>query len=203
MLYDYYEKNMIEVGIDESGCGSFIFDLYVAAVILPHTDSNKLWADINDSKKLSSTRRKKLADYIKSVAIAYDICRISNKEIDKINILQARYKAYHNVLDNLNVRPNLILIDGNRFQSYTDKTGTQIQHICIIKGDTKYKSIAAASILAKVERDEAVLQIHKLYPMYGWDKNKGYGTKQHIDAINKYGVTEYHRLTYGICKNYI
>ena len=156
--------------------------------------------EINDSKKISEKKRLLLRDYIIENAIDYAILYIHRKEIDRINMRQSRLKAYNKIIDKLNVMPEKILMDGDIFDAYFDKNNEYVLHNCIIGGDSKYQSIAAASILAKCERDDYMKYIHELYPNYGWDNNSGYGTGQHMRAIQQYGLTPYHRRSYGICK---
>lgn len=201
----FYSDDKIEVGIDEAGCGSFIGPVVAAAVILPRKEleesEKKLFEKIRDSKKITSENvRHKLSDFIKDYALDYSISSVDHNEIDKINILQARFKVYKEVIDNLDITPDLILVDGNQFKPYINKNGDFTPFLCIEKGDNEYKSIAAASILAKVARDDYINKISTEFPEYNWDKNKGYGTKEHLEMIKKKGVTKYHRKTYGICK---
>jgi ribonuclease HII len=196
-MQTFYTSDKKEVGIDEAGCGAFCGPVVAAGVILPRKtpapDEQKLFDKIKDSKKITSEKvRKDLSDFIKNYAEDYFISNLDNNQIDKINILQARFKVYHEIIENL--EPELILIDGNQ---YKDIHG--IPYYCFEKGDSKYKSIAAASILAKVARDEYISSLSQYYPEFNWDKNKGYGTKDHLEAIKNYGLTPYHRKTYGIC----
>jgi ribonuclease HII len=190
LLKPYYHFNRhIEAGVDEAGCGCLAGPVFAAAVILPldfHDDR------IRDSKKLSEKARNILAEVIKEKSLAYAIEMIQAEEIDQINILNARIKAMHMALDNLHIRPEYIIVDGDRFYNYKETP-----HTCIVDGDTQYLSIASASILAKQARDKYMLKLHNIYPMYGWDHNKGYGTKQHMEAIDQYGVCEYHRKSYA------
>ena len=199
-MNNFFDKSSLEVGIDESGAGPLAGPLYAAGVILPtecpDDEYIDLWNMINDSKKVSPKKREMLYDYIKFVAIDYSIVSIDEKVIDDINILQARFKAYHKLIDELNIKPSLILMDGDKFKEYPG-----IPHKCILKGDTKYKNIAAASILAKVERDKYMIDLHEKYPLYLWNSNKGYGSKQHINAIKENGLTPYHRRSF--CKNFV
>jgi len=182
------DPNIIEVGIDESGCGCAAGDLFVSAVILPK-DYDNIY--INDSKKLSEKKREQLFDEIIKNVLDYSIIRISSETIDEINILNARILGYHKCLDELKLNYNLIAIDGNMFSQYKNK-----KHVCIVKGDEKYQNIAAASILAKVTRDRYMCKLHEEYPVYNWKNNKGYLTKFHIDTIKLKGITKYHRLTF-------
>ena len=190
MLKSYYQDEQIEAGCDEAGRGCYAGPVFAAAVILPNTFFHPL---LNDSKQLSAVQRDLLRPIIEKEAVAYATAMVSHEEIDKINILQASFKAMHLALDNLQVKPGLLLIDGNRFLSYQN-----ISHQCIIKGDGLYASIAAASVLAKTYRDEYMMKLHKEYPHYNWKQNKGYGTKEHRDAIEKYGLCSHHRLSFRI-----
>lgn len=186
-----YQTNGIEAGCDEAGRGCLAGPVVAAAVILPDDFKNDL---LTDSKQLSEKQREKLFPLIKEQALAYGVGIVSCKEIDKINILNASFLAMHRALDQItNYTPDLLLIDGNRFKPYQ-----QIKHECIIKGDGKYLSIAAASILAKVSRDHLMEELHLQYPVYGWDKNKGYPTKAHRAAIFEYGDTDYHRKSFKL-----
>ena len=199
-MKDFYDENELEVGIDEAGLGTLVGSAFSAAVILPPEcpdDSINLWNLINDSKKVKRNVRSQLAEYIKKIAVDYCVEEITKNEIEKKNILNARLDSYHRLLDNLILTPSLILIDGNRMQKYKD-----IPHICIIKGDAKYRNIAAASILAKDAKDKEILKLSQLYPEYEWGKNSGYLTSHHNSVIQKRGITEFHRKTFGICKNY-
>lgn len=206
MLKDYYKENELEIGMDESGAGPLMGSLYVAGVILPHKcpyeECKDYWEMLNDSKKLSDKKKDMLFDFIPEVAIDYSIVTITPEEVDRDNIWQSRVKGFHKVLDELSIKPTHIIVDGTAFKPYMDSEGNVIPHVCIKKGDTKYRSIAAASILAKVARDREVIELHNEYPEYNWLSNKGYGTKEHLDAIKEYGITEYHRKTYGICKEF-
>ena len=190
MLEPYYNFNKhIEAGVDEAGCGCLAGPVFAAAVILPF-DFND--ARIRDSKKLSEKARAKMADVIKTASLAFAIEMVQPDEIDKINILNARIKAMHMALDRLHITPQNVIVDGDKFHNYKD-----IPYTCIIDGDNLYYSIAAASILAKNARDNFMLKLHHVYPEYGWDHNKGYGTKQHLEAMHKFGVTSYHRKSYA------
>ena len=205
-LENYKEYNKIEVGIDEAGLGSVAGSFFVAAVILPKQCPDikdiKLWNSIKDSKKLSKKKRYILADYIKDICIDYAFLEVTNKQVDSSNILIARLASYHRVLDKLLIMPDSILIDGDKFEPYVNNDGIYIPHTCIIGGDNKYKSIAAASILAKTEKDNHIFKIDKEYPEYFWKNNNGYLTKIHNEKILKYGITPYHRKTFGICKQW-
>jgi ribonuclease HII len=190
MLQPYLYKTKIEAGVDEAGRGCYAGAVFAAAVILPKKFYHPL---LNDSKLLSEKSRDILRPIIEKESIAFAVGSVSNNEIDSINILQASFKAMHIAIENLLQLPNHLLIDGNRFNPY--KT---IAHTCIIKGDSLYASIAAASVLAKTYRDEHMLKLHKKYNYYGWDKNKGYGTLQHREAITKHGLCQYHRKSFNI-----
>ena len=188
MLKSCYKVDSIEVGIDESGYGSGIGDLYVAGVIFPKDYTNP---DINDSKKTSAQKREELVKTITTDAIEYHIVTISRDKIDKLNVYQARLVLFHQCIDMFSTKINHILVDGNSFLSYNG-----IKHTCIPKADAQYVSVAAASILAKTYRDEYVSQLHEKYPDYNWASNKGYLTKDHIKVIQEKGITEYHRKSF-------
>jgi len=189
LLKPYFHFNKhIEAGIDEAGCGCLAGPVFAAAVILPlDFDDGR----IRDSKKLSERTRTILAEVIKKESIAYGIEMIPTNVIDSINILNARIKAMHMALSRLHIKPEFIIIDGDKFIEYED-----IPYTCIIKGDNKFYSIAAASILAKNARDEFMKKLDMVYPNYDWKNNKGYGTKKHISAIYEFGITEHHRKSY-------
>jgi len=189
MLKSRYSDKYIEAGCDEAGRGCLAGPVFAAAVILPKDYENPL---LDDSKKLSDKVRYKLRIEIERVALAWAIGTYSPTEIDEVNILNASFLSMHRALDKLSIVPELLLIDGNRFIKYKS-----IPHECIIKGDGKYLSIAAASILAKTYRDDYMIKAHGKYPEYSWDKNKGYPTKQHKLAISKFGITSYHRKTFN------
>ena len=190
MLKPYLQEERIEAGCDEAGRGCLAGPVYAAAVILPQDFSNDL---LNDSKKLSEKQRYQLREVIKREALAWAVGVVSADEIDKINILRASILAMHRAVTQLKIRLQHLLIDGNRFSPYTD-----IPHTTVVKGDATYMSIAAASILAKTYRDDFMLEIHKQYPQYHWDSNKGYPAPIHREAIRKYGTTPYHRLTFQL-----
>jgi len=190
MLKAFFDKVLVEAGCDEAGRGCLAGPVYAAAVILPKKYKNK-WLD--DSKKLSDKDRYELRPVIEEKALAWAVGIVSHKEIDEINILNASFLAMHRALDQLKEKPELLLIDGNRFKSYPD-----IPHKCIIGGDAKYMSIAAASILAKTYRDDLMKELALKFPQYGWEKNMGYPTKLHRQAIRDFGVTEHHRLSYRL-----
>lgn len=182
---------MIEAGCDEAGRGCLAGPVFAAAVILP---SNFYHPLLNDSKQVSESDRITLKKIIEKKAVDYAVGMIDNDEIDRINILKASFKAMHAALDKLDKKkPELLLIDGNRFTTYKS-----IPHKCIIRGDTLYASIAAASILAKTYRDEFMLQLHQDFPYYGWNTNKGYGTVEHRNAIEKHGSCKFHRKTFHV-----
>ena len=187
MLKAFY-KYELEAGTDEAGRGCLAGPVTAAAVILPKNFSNDT---LNDSKILSSAKRDLLRPIIETNATSFGIAQIFPDEIDKINILNASFLAMHKALDQLKTDPQFIIVDGNRFNPYQN-----IPHACIVKGDGKYLSIAAASILAKTYRDAYMEKIHLEYPMYNWIKNKGYPTLEHREAIRKYGITKYHRKTF-------
>ena len=188
-----YLNDCIEAGVDEVGRGCFSGNVVAAAVILPKDFDHPL---VKDSKKLSEKQRLEAYDIIKNSALAYSVAYSTVDEIDSINILQATFQAMWRSLDGLQIRPEHILVDGDKFKSYCG-----IPHTCVVKGDATYYSIAAASILAKVERDYYMTQISKEFPLYGWDKNKGYGTLEHRKALLEYGPTPYHRKTF--ISNYV
>lgn len=205
-MKDYLNIDDIEVGIDEAGLGCVAGSFFTSAVILPKKCPNlehlKLWNNIKDSKKLSKKKRYELADYIKEIALDYSVVEVTNEQIDNTNILKERLKSYHDVLDKLNIIPDNILVDGNKFKPYLSPNAEFISHICIEKGDNKFRSIAAASIIAKTNKDDHVLKMHMEYPVYGWDTNSCYLTAKHNESILKYGITKYHRRTFGICKQW-
>lgn len=190
MLKSQFQNKFIEAGCDEAGRGCLAGPVYAAAVILPKGYKNKL---LNDSKQLSEKKRTILREEIEKDAIAFGVGIVDNLEIDKINILNASFLAMHRAVEQLKITPELLLIDGNRFKPYKD-----IPHECIIKGDGKFLSIAAASVLAKTYRDEFMLEADKKYPDYQWKKNKGYPTKAHREAIKKIGTTEIHRMSFKL-----
>lgn len=192
MLKRFYHKDRVEAGCDEAGRGCFAGPVFAAAVILPPKFRHPL---LNDSKQVNEKNREKLRKYIESKAVAYAVARVDEEEIDSINILWASIKAMHLALDQLTVRPEFILIDGNRFKPYRD-----IKHECIVQGDGLYTSIAAASILAKTYRDDYMRQLHDDFPEYNWKSNKGYGTREHRSAILIHGISKYHRRSFDIMK---
>ena len=194
MLEPYYHSDVIEAGCDEAGRGCLAGPVYAAAVIMPPDFRNDM---LNDSKQLTEKKRYQLREIIEREALAWAVGIVDNHEIDEINILRASILAMHRALDQLKVRPDEVIVDGNRFYKYRD-----LPHTTIVKGDGKYMSIAAASILAKTYRDDFMLRIHKEYPMYHWDNNKGYPAKVHREAIRQYGTTPYHRMSYNLLGNF-
>lgn len=188
-LKSYYKRNVLEAGCDEAGRGCLSGPVYAAAVILPQNFKHPL---LDDSKKMSEKKRYELREIIEDKAIAFAVGIVNHLEIDKINILNASFLAMHRAIEQLSSKPESLLIDGNRFKPYKS-----IPHHCIIKGDGKYLSIAAASVLAKTYRDDYVRKIHLEYPNYGWDRNKGYATKLHRDAIKEHGLSPFHRKTFN------
>ena len=196
MLSSHYYEGLVEAGCDEAGRGCLAGSVYAAAVILPEDYQNAL---LNDSKQLTEKRRYELREIIQRDAVAWAVGVVTPEEIDKINILNASILAMHRALDQLQVRPEAIIIDGNRFKPYKDPAdGKPLPHTTIVKGDGKYLSIAAASILAKTYRDDYMNDLAKEYPQYDWFSNKGYPTKKHRDAIRQYGITPYHRKSYNL-----
>ena len=189
MLAPYYQKRYIEAGCDEAGRGCFAGPVFAAAVILRKDFHHPF---LNDSKQLNEAQRNELRPIIEKEAVSYGVASVCNEEIDKINILKASIKAMHLAIDKMKKRPKYLLIDGNRFYPYND-----VKHKCIIKGDGLYYSIAAASILAKTYRDEYMKNLHHEFPLYNWGNNKGYGTEEHRLAIEAYGLTKYHRMTWS------
>lgn len=190
MLLDHYYEGKVEAGCDEAGRGCLAGSVYAAAVILPVGYQNEL---LNDSKQLTEKRRYELREIIQRDAVAWAVGIVTPEEIDKINILNASILAMHRALDQLQVRPEAVIVDGNRFKKYKD-----LPHTTIVKGDGKYLSIAAASILAKTYRDDYMNQLAEEYPQYDWRSNKGYPTKRHREAIRQYGTTPYHRMSYNL-----
>ena len=188
MLKKYFDKKLIEAGCDEAGRGCLAGPVHAAAVIFPKNFKNKL---LDDSKKLTDKQRKELRPIIESEAIAWAVGIVSVDEIDEINILNASFLAMHRALDQLKIIPESLLIDGNRFKKYKE-----IPHTCIIQGDGKYLSIAAASILAKTYRDDLMDELHEQFPHYGWKNNRAYATASHRKAIQLHGITEHHRKSF-------
>ena len=190
MLKQFQTEGVIEAGCDEAGRGCLAGDVYAAAVILPIDFKNNL---LNDSKQLNETQRYQLREIIEREAVAWAVGIVTAEEIDKINILRASILAMHRAVDALKVRPEHLLIDGNKFSPYPG-----ITHNTVVKGDATFMSIAAASILAKTYRDDYMLRIAKEYPMYDWQSNKGYPTAKHRAAIREHGTTPYHRMTFNL-----
>ena len=190
MLKSHYYESLIEAGCDEAGRGCLAGSVYAAAVILPPDYQNEL---LNDSKKLTAKKRYALREEIERDAIAWAVGIVTPEEIDKINILNASFLAMHRALDQLQVRPEAVIVDGNRFKPYQDLPSTTI-----VNGDGKYLSIAAASILAKTYRDDYMLSLAEEYPQYDWQSNMGYPTKKHRQAILEHGITPYHRKSYNL-----
>lgn len=190
MLKNYYEQGRVEAGCDEAGRGCLAGSVYAAAVILPPDYHNER---LNDSKKLTARKRYALRQDIERDAVAWAVGVVTPQEIDQINILNASILAMHRALDQLQVRPEAIIVDGNRFKPYRD-----LPHTTIVKGDGKYLSIAAASILAKTYRDDEMVRLAQEYPDYDWQHNMGYPTRKHREAIRQHGVTPYHRRTFNL-----
>lgn len=188
----------LEAGCDEAGRGCLAGPVVASAVILPPDFHHPL---LNDSKQLSHKSRELLRPYIEENALAWAVCFVDAGEIDKINILQASITAMQRALDRLAIEPEHIIVDGNKFREYSTLSGRKIPYHCVVKGDSKYASIAAASILAKTHRDEYMLKLAGEYPYYDWKSNKGYPTKRHREAILKYGVTPYHRVSFTLIGN--
>lgn len=190
MLKNYYEQGRVEAGCDEAGRGCLAGSVYAAAVILPPDYQNER---LNDSKKLTARQRYALRQDIERDAVAWAVGVVTPQEIDQINILNASILAMHRALDQLQVRPEAIIVDGNRFKPYRD-----LPHTTIVKGDGKYLSIAAASILAKTYRDDEMVRLAQEYPDYDWQHNMGYPTRKHREAIRQHGITPYHRRTFNL-----
>lgn len=190
MLKNYYEQGRVEAGCDEAGRGCLAGSVYAAAVILPPDYHNER---LNDSKKLTARQRYALRQDIERYAVAWAVGVVTPQEIDQINILNASILAMHRALDQLQVRPEAIIVDGNRFKPYRD-----LPHTTIVKGDGKYLSIAAASILAKTYRDDEMVRLAQEYPDYDWQHNMGYPTRKHREAIRQHGITPYHRRTFNL-----
>ena len=194
-LLSYYKKNTVEAGCDEAGRGCLAGPVFAAAVILPHGFENDL---LNDSKKLTKKQRYLLRPLIEKEALAWAVDMVTNKEIDEINILNASFLAMNKAIQKLKIAPEHLLIDGNRFRPQT-----KIPFTCMVKGDGRFYSIAAASVLAKTYRDDFMLNLHNDFPDYDWHNNKGYPTKKHRAAIKKHGVTPYHRMSYRLLDIYL
>lgn len=193
MLKSYYNKDVIEAGLDEVGRGCLAGPVVAAAVILPQDYHHPL---LNDSKQLTKKQRELLEQEIRKEAISWAIARVENQEIDRINILKASFLAMHKAVDQLLVKPEHLLVDGNRFVPYP-----MLPHTCIVKGDSHYLSIAAASILAKTFRDELMTNLAMDYPYYGWEHNAGYPTMKHRQAIHEHGSCVYHRMSFKLLKD--
>ena len=189
-LSSFYQAELKEAGCDEAGRGCYAGPVFAAAVILPANFEHPL---LNDSKQVKENDRELLRTYIESNATAWAVAKVDVDEIDRINILKSSFLAMHRAIDQLVHKPGFLLIDGNRFEKYR-----RIPHKCIVKGDGKYASIAAASILAKTHRDEWMKNLHTAFPQYQWNKNKGYGTSDHRAAINKFGLCVHHRKSFNI-----
>lgn len=190
MLLPFFHNKFCEAGLDEAGRGCFAGPVFAAAVILPKDFHHPL---LNDSKQMKKEDRETLRSIIEKECISYSVAKVDNEEIDRINILQASFKAMHISLNKLKQKPQYLLIDGNRFKKYKD-----YPHRCIIQGDGMYTSIAAASVLAKTYRDDYMQKLHKKHKMYAWESNKGYGTPKHRGAIEKHGLSKYHRRSFNI-----
>ena len=199
----YYNKSVVEAGCDEAGRGCLAGSVFAAAVILPPDYDNPL---LNDSKQLSERKRYELRRQIEKEAVAWAVASVSPEEIDRINILRASMLAMRRALDQLRVRPEAIIVDGNRFEPYHSKSlpksgevgGGSVPHTCIVKGDSKFQSIAAASVLAKTYRDDYMNRLAEKFPEYDWQSNKGYPTAKHREAIRQFGITPYHRKSYNL-----
>jgi ribonuclease HII len=189
-LKRYFQKGIIEAGCDEAGRGCLAGPVFAAAVILDETNPIP---GLDDSKKLTDKKRVLLRAEIEKKALSFGVAMLTNQEIDQHNILRASFMAMHRAIEKLSGEPELLLIDGNRFIPFK-----KIQHECIVKGDAKYQSIAAASILAKTYRDDFMRNLHEQYPHYGWDHNMGYPTVAHREGIKQYGITPFHRLSFTL-----
>ncbi len=190
MLKSSYTSDLVEAGCDEVGRGCLAGPVVAAAVILPKDFCHDL---LTDSKQLNKKQREELREEIMQVAVSYAVAEVSNEEVDKINVLKASFLGMHRALEKLNTEPELILVDGNRFMPYKE-----IEHHCIVKGDSKFLSIAAASVLAKTYRDDLMTRLGSEFPEYGWEQNVGYPTKQHREAIKNHGITPYHRRSFQL-----
>ncbi len=181
-----------EAGCDEAGRGCLAGPVFAAAVILPRQPGRALLAGLNDSKQLSAHNRMRMRDLITACALSFGVGVVDHATIDQMNILQASFLAMHLALEKLDPQPEMVIVDGNRFNPYRS-----VPHECVIKGDATYLSVAAASVLAKTARDEYMQELHEIFPWYGWDRNKGYPTPAHRRAIDKYGLSPYHRRSFG------
>lgn len=195
MLLPHYYCDKIEAGCDEAGRGCLAGSVYAAAVILPADYDNPA---LDDSKKLTEKRRYALREEIERDAVAWAVGVVTPEEIDKVNILHASFLAMHRALDQLAVRPEALIIDGNRFDPYPARCAGQLPYTCVVHGDARYQAIAAASILAKTYRDDYMARLDEEYPAYGWRKNKGYPTRDQREAIRQHGITKYHRKTFNL-----
>lgn len=203
MLKPYFDKTLIEAGCDEAGRGCLAGPVYAAAVILPKGEKKdlRILKKVNDSKLLTHELRNELRPIIEQIAVSFAVGVVSVEEIDQINILNASFLAMHRAIEQLKVEPELLLIDGNRFNKYhagRDLKSRPTPHKCIIEGDSKFLSIACASILAKTYRDDHMLELHEKFPNYGWNFNKGYATASHRFAIAQYGIIEHHRQSFTL-----
>ena len=192
MLENFYQTSLIEAGCDEAGRGCLAGSVFAAAVILPPDFHHPL---LNDSKQMTERQRNTLREVIEREAVAWAVAEVTAERIDQINILKASFEGMNRAVEMLNVRPEFLAIDGNRFYPAHD-----IPYACIVKGDGKYADIAAASVLAKTHRDEYMMRLHAEYPEYGWDSNKGYPTKAHRLAVREYGLSPYHRKSFNCCE---
>ena len=193
MLLPFFQEDLVEAGCDEAGRGCLAGPVFAAAVVLPKEFYHPF---LNDSKQITEEQRNELRPLIEQQALAFAVAQLDHKQIDKLNILKASFKAMHLAVKNLPLQPGLLLIDGNRFSPYK-----RIPHKCIVGGDGKYASIAAASVLAKTYRDDFMKELHNKYPRYNWAQNKGYATKEHQAALDKYGPCRYHRKTFRLDYN--
>ena len=192
MLENFYQTSLIEAGCDEAGRGCLAGSVFAAAVILPPDFHHPL---LNDSKQMTERQRDTLREVIEREAVAWSVAEVTAERIDQINILKASFEGMNRAVEMLNVRPEFLAIDGNRFYPAHD-----IPYACIVKGDGKYADIAAASVLAKTHRDEYMMRLHEEFPQYGWDSNKGYPTKAHRLAVREYGLSPYHRKSFNCCE---
>ncbi|MDQ6609402.1 MAG: ribonuclease HII [Bacteroidota bacterium] len=190
MLKNFFQERLVEAGCDEAGRGCLAGPVFAAAVILPNDFYHPL---LNDSKQVPEEQRYELRPFIQQHAVSFSVAQLCNKQIDKLNILRASFKSMHLAVKQLHIQPQLLLIDGNRFIAYK-----RIQHRCVIGGDGEYASIAAASILAKTYRDDYMKALHQKFPKYNWSQNKGYATKEHQIALNKWGPCKFHRRSFRL-----
>jgi ribonuclease HII len=208
-LLPYQDENKIEIGIDEAGAGTFFGSLFVAGVILPKNIKELMEGDkklvIRDSKKMSQKQRDYAYEFIIKNALEYHVVQKTNKEVDDLNILQARLTGFHEVIKLMKNKPGKILVDGDKFESYYDEEGKEIESECVIEGDNTYLCIAAASVLAKtyqIRQIEKLVEENPDFKKYDIHNNHGYGTPRHLYGIKEFGVTPYHRLSFGICRKY-